>query len=147
MQRIKQVLNNLISNALKFTNEGGDVSISAFVHESGAQINAEAHNAGTKLPDTIPEEKFAPLPRSLVVAVTDTGMGIPADNIPELFNKFKQINNKFIVPNIKGTGLGLAIARGIIVEHGGIIGAVSRVDSGSTFYFTLPLGKSEPQNK
>lgn len=145
VQRIKQVLNNLISNALKFTNDGGAISISAFVHESGAQVNAEAHKAGTELPDPLPEEKFALLPKSLVVTVTDTGMGISADDIPELFSKFKQINNKSVVPNIKGTGLGLAIARGIIGEHGGIIDVVSKVDVGSTFYFALPLTTHESQ--
>jgi two-component system sensor histidine kinase GlrK len=65
--------------------------------------------------------------------------------MPELFSKFKQINNKSVVPNIKGTGLGLAIARGIIEEHGGIIDVVSKVDAGSTFYFALPLITQEPK--
>jgi signal transduction histidine kinase len=144
IQRIKQVLNNLISNALKFTNEGGSISICAFIHEMGAQVNNEAHKAGIQLPEPFPEEKFTALPKSLVVAVTDTGMGISEENIPELFSKFKQINNKAIIPNIKGTGLGLAIARGIISEHGGIIDVVSKVDFGSTFYFSIPLTKPEP---
>lgn len=139
LQRIKQVLNNLISNALKFTGEGGAVSILAFVHEPGAPINAEAHKAGVKLPDAIPEETFTPLPRSLVVAVTDNGAGISSDDMPALFSKFKQVNSKSIVPNMRGTGLGLAIARGILEGHGGIINVVSKVDVGSTFYFALPL--------
>ena len=145
VQRIKQVLNNLISNALKFTPEGGAISISSFVHEHGAQVNAEAHTAKVSLSEPLPEEKFVQLPKSLVVTVTDTGMGISAENMPELFSKFKQINNKTVVPNIKGTGLGLAIARGIIEGHGGIIDVVSKVDAGSTFYLTLPLTTPEPQ--
>ena len=144
VQRIKQVLNNLISNALKFTQEGGVISISAFVHESGAQVNSEAHSAKVSLPEMLPEEKFIAMPKSLIVTVTDTGMGISAENLPELFSKFKQISNKSVVPNIKGTGLGLAIARGIITEHGGIIDVVSKIDVGSTFYFSLPLTKLEP---
>lgn len=140
-QRIKQVLNNLISNALKFTPEGGTISITAFLHESGAAVNKEMHSLGASLPEPIPEEKFASLPQSLVVAVIDTGMGIAPEHLPELFSKFKQLNTKESVSNIRGTGLGLAIARGIIGEHGGIIDVASKVDVGSTFYFTLPIAK------
>ncbi|MEK7390676.1 MAG: ATP-binding protein [Patescibacteria group bacterium] len=143
VQRVKQVLNNLISNALKFTAEGGTVSVSAFGHETGAQINDETRKAGVQLPEPLPEEKFASLPESLVVTVTDTGVGIATEHMPELFSKFKQIGNKTLIPNIKGTGLGLAIARGIIEGHGGIIGLVSKVDAGSAFYFSLPLAKLE----
>ena len=143
VQRVKQVLNNLISNALKFTAEGGTVSVSAFGHETGAQINDETRKAGVQLPEPLPEEKFASLPGSLVVIVTDTGVGIATEHMPELFSKFKQIGNKTLIPNIKGTGLGLAIARGIIEGHGGIIGLVSKVDAGSAFYFSLPLAKLE----
>ncbi len=144
VQRIKQVLNNLISNALKFTMEGGTISISAFVHEAGASIANEAHKAEISFPEPIPEEKFSALPKSLVITVTDTGVGIPASDISELFSKFKQLNNnKATMPNIKGTGLGLSISRGIVGEHGGIIDVVSKVDVGSTFYFVLPLEKPE----
>ena len=139
VQRVKQVLNNLISNALKFTPEGGAISISAWVHELGALINAEAKKTKVALAETLPEERFTPLLQSLVVVVSDTGMGIAPEHVPELFSKFKQLNNKVLVPNIKGTGLGLAIAKGIIEGHGGIIGVVSKVGTGSGFYFTLPM--------
>lgn len=142
-QRIKQVLNNLISNALKFTAEGGAISISAFVHEQGASVNKEILKTKVSPPEPLPENQFTALPRSLVVAVTDTGTGIPAEHISELFSKFKQLDNTKAIPNIKGTGLGLAIARGIIQEHGGIIDVVSKVDAGSTFYFVLPLAVPE----
>jgi len=146
VQRLKQVLNNLISNALKFTPEGGTISMNVFVHDPGVQVNTETEKASMHLAEAIPEDKFTALPQSLVITVTDTGSGISAEHIPELFNKFKQLDNKSLAPGIKGTGLGLAIARGIIGEHGGIIGVVSRVDGGSTFYFTLPLLAQEPKN-
>ncbi len=142
IQRIKQVLNNLISNALKFTNEGGTITLAAFLHEPGASVNDEARQAKLSFSEPLPEEKFATTPRSLVVTVTDTGVGIPAENRSELFNKFKQLNNASVVPSIKGTGLGLAIARGILEGHGGSIGLVSKVDAGSTFYFSLPVTSS-----
>src|SRR3989344_9030862 len=144
VQRVKQVLNNLISNALKFTPEGGAISISAWVHELGALINAEAKKTKVALAETLPEERFTPLLQSLVVVVADSGVGIEAANVPKLFSKFKQLDNKIAVPNIRGTGLGLAIAKGIIEGHGGIIGVVSKVGVGSTFYFTIPLAQKEP---
>ncbi len=144
VQRIKQVLNNLISNALKFTAEGGTLSIAACMHEPGALVNASIKKMKVSLPDVLPEERMATLPRSLVVAVSDTGMGISSEHLPELFSKFKQLDSKALVPNIKGTGLGLAIAKGIIEGHGGIIGVVSKVGVGSTFYFTLPVVQTSP---
>ncbi|MHB0865300.1 MAG: sensor histidine kinase [Minisyncoccota bacterium] len=146
LQRIKQVLNNLISNALKFTNEGGSISLTAFLHEPGALVNDEAKKAGLALPEPLSEAQFAALPASLVVAVADTGMGILPEDRSELFSKFKQLNTKSLVPNIKGTGLGLAIARGILEGHGGIIGIASKVDVGSTFYFALPIVAPEPHS-
>ena len=139
VQRIKQVLNNLVSNALKFTAEGGSVTVGACIHEPGGAVNAELKKARIVLPDSLPEERFTALPQSLLVTVTDTGMGISPEHMPELFAKFKQLENKPVVPNIKGTGLGLAIAKGIVEGHGGLIGVVSKVGTGSTFYFTLPF--------
>jgi PAS domain S-box-containing protein len=139
VQRIKQVLNNLISNALKFTAESGSVHVSVIAHEPGVPVGEEFKKMKIALPNALPEEQFATLPRSLVFAVSDTGVGIEAVNLPKLFNKFKQLDNTALVPNIKGTGLGLAIAKGIIEGHGGIIGVVSKVGVGSAFYFTLPL--------
>jgi signal transduction histidine kinase len=133
------VLNNLLSNALKFTPESGNISIAACIHETGASINGEFKKMKVAFPELLPEDRFTSLPQSLVVTVTDTGMGIAPEHMPELFAKFKQLDNKGLVPNIKGTGLGLAIAKGIIDGHGGIIGVVSKVGVGSTFYFSIPL--------
>ena len=105
----------------------------------------EIDKMGVSLPEPLSEEQFVTLPKSLVVAVVDTGVGISAANIPVLFSKFKQLDNKAIVPSIRGTGLGLAIARGILEGHGGVVGVVSKMDAGSAFYFALPLTKQELQ--
>lgn len=137
--RIKEVLNNLISNALKFTKENGTVSISAFVHDANTPIDVELKKMKLNFPAPLSQEAFDKTPNSLVVAVSDTGMGIPADQIGQLFNKFKQLNNKEFVSNVKGTGLGLAIVKGIVEEHKGHIGVVSTVGAGSVFYFMIPL--------
>lgn len=137
--RIKEVLNNLISNALKFTKENGVVSITAFVHNTGVSIESELKKLKINLPAQLPEEVFSKFSESLVVIVSDTGTGIPKEQIGDLFSKFKQLNNKEFVSNVKGTGLGLAIAKGIVEEHKGKIGVISAVNTGSAFYFVLPL--------
>jgi two-component system, OmpR family, phosphate regulon sensor histidine kinase PhoR len=107
--RILQVLTNLVDNAIKFTPEGGVVEISL------AASAAEA-----------------------VVAVSDTGRGIPADDLPRVFDRFYRVERSRS-REAGGTGLGLAIARHIVEAHGGRISAASQVNAGSTFTFTLPL--------
>lgn len=135
---IKQVLNNLISNALKFTKANGAVAILVVHHKKGQKINEELSKLPTKSATPLSEEKFIDDPESLVVCVSDTGPGINPSEIKELFNKFKQLNTKSET-GVKGTGLGLAIVKGIIEEHGGQVGVVSEVGVGSVFYFVIPL--------
>jgi len=138
-QRIKEVLNNLISNAFKFTKENGVISVMAFIHDVDVPIADEIKKLKLNLPAPLPEEVFAKIPNSLMVIVADNGIGIPKEQIGDLFNKFKQLNNKQFISKVKGTGLGLAIAKGIIEEHKGKIGVVSKVGTGSAFYFVIPL--------
>ncbi|MBW4085390.1 PAS domain S-box protein [Paenibacillus sp. S150] len=113
--RLRQVLVNLVSNAVKFTEEG-EVSIDA-------------------------ETEFCPYARklSLKFSVRDTGIGIPPEKQPLLFQSFSQlhpsINRKY-----GGTGLGLAICKRLVELMGGAIGVESTEGEGSNFYFTLPLG-------
>ncbi len=109
-QRTKQVLNNLVTNAIKFTPPGGTVTIRA--HQSDAQ--------------------FA------LISVIDTGYGIPEDDRPHVFERFYQSNHS-LQSKMGGYGLGLSIARLIVEQHGGIISFDSSVNGGTTFYFTAPL--------
>ncbi len=140
VQRIKQVLNNLMSNALKFSPEGSQITLGAFVHEPGKALSEEAK----KMKVVFPDAAFDTADRALVVTVHDEGPGIPQEEIPKLFNKFKQLNNsKNFVSKIKGTGLGLAIAKGIIDSHHGQIGVISGAGAGSLFYFVLPYPHSD----
>jgi signal transduction histidine kinase len=72
--------------------------------------------------------------------VSDTGIGIKQDDIRSIFSKFKQLNTKDAVSKkTRGTGLGLVIAKGVVNEHKGEIGVLSKEGEGSTFFFTLPL--------
>lgn len=109
--RILQVLANLISNALKFTSEGGKVSIRA--RPEGDDIH---------------------------FVVSDTGAGIPADELERIFERFRQVGKDH-----RGVGLGLFISKGIVEAHGGRMWAESEAGSGSTFHFVLPASGSPPQ--
>jgi two-component system phosphate regulon sensor histidine kinase PhoR len=106
--RILQVLTNLLDNAIKFTPEGGTVELSL---------------------DSTPTE--------VVVSVSDTGRGIPPDDLSQVFNRFYRVDRSRS-REAGGTGLGLAIAKHIVEAHGGRITVTSRVNAGSTFTFTLP---------
>ncbi len=107
-QRIHQVLLNLLSNAAKYSDPGDTITITARVEG-----------------------------QSIIVAVSDTGPGIPPEQLPRLFHKFSRLPGK--ERKVGGTGLGLVIARQIIEAHKGQIWAESEVGKGSTFYFTLPI--------
>jgi signal transduction histidine kinase len=110
VERIGQVLENLIGNALNYTDSGG---ISISVSRDGS-ANDE-----------------------LQVIIRDTGCGISAADLDSIFNKFKRIERRGTAP--RGSGLGLSIAQHIIVAHGGRIWAESEIGTGSTFYFSLPI--------
>ena len=107
--RILQVITNLLDNAIKFTPDGGEVEAS--VWRTGAEG---------------------------VVSVTDTGRGIPADDLLRIFDRFYRVDRSRS-REAGGTGLGLAIAKHIVEAHGGRITVASRINSGSTFTFTLPI--------
>ncbi len=136
-QALKQILNNFISNALKFTKEGGSIFISAFVFDPGKP-----------LPDDLDKGRVPVFPepqdinvkvRSLCVVVSDNGVGIPAESMKDLFHTFKQAKLNPVDKESKGTGLGLVIAKGIVEAHGGQIGVVSKEGAGTSFFFTIPL--------
>lgn len=137
--RITQVLRNLLSNAVKYTKEG-NVTVQLIRHKKGENVHREARQVDIqwKFPE---EETFEETGDSVVVAVTDTGSGIPPSKLDELFNKFKQFEES-AKNKERGTGLGLSIAKGIVEAHGGVIGVGSEEGEGSTFYFTIPLGKN-----
>lgn len=136
---VDHVLNNLISNALKYTNEDKDVKITVFMHKKDNDIEKEAKEAHYDSENLLPKD-LNNKEDSVVLLVSDSGIGISEEDIPNIFNKFKQLDTKnSIIKKQKGTGLGLVITKSIIEEHKGAIGVVSKVGIGSTFFFTLPL--------
>ena len=107
-ERIAQVLSNLVGNAIKFTPQGGEITVSA---------------------DTVDG--------IVRVSVTDTGPGIPADQLGRVFDRFWQSRRS----SPHGAGLGLSIAKGIVEAHGGRISASSQMGVGTTFTFTMPVAQ------
>lgn len=106
-EKITWVLNNLISNALKYTNAGDEISVTASVDKDNM----------------------------MYVTVKDTGLGIPEEYIDNIFEKFVQVKDADF--EVRGTGLGLAVVKEIIEAHHGRIWCESRLDVGSSFSFTL----------
>jgi len=109
-ERVKQVLVNLVNNAIKFSPNNSDINI---------QVKKEVD--------------------CVLFEVQDFGRGIPKNKIEKIFDTFYQVDSANDRKLMDGAGLGLAISRGIVVAHGGNIHVESRVNKGSTFKFTLPL--------
>jgi signal transduction histidine kinase len=109
--QLQRALRHLVQNAIKFTGPGGRI---------GCRLGAGDGTAG-----------------EAVVSVTDTGIGIPENDLPGLFTPFHRAANA-MDRAVQGAGLGLAIVHNIVAEHGGAVAVRSRVDEGSTFTVTLP---------
>jgi two-component system phosphate regulon sensor histidine kinase PhoR len=109
--RVEQVVLNLVHNAIKFTPAHGTITVSAQADQG-----------------------------ALVVTVADTGVGVPEEEMPRLFERFYKADR---ARSSEGTGLGLAIAKHIVQAHGGVIWVDSVVGKGSRFSFTLPLADAD----
>ncbi len=108
VDKLSQVFSNLISNAIKYTEKGGKISITLDRHGNGARVSVE-----------------------------DTGVGIDAEDLPKIFVKFYQASNASKVAT-RGTGLGLALVKAFVEGHGGEVSVTSTVGKGSTFFVDLP---------
>ncbi|MFZ3060131.1 MAG: ATP-binding protein [Candidatus Methanoperedens sp.] len=110
-QRIKQVFGNLLTNAIKYTPNKGKINVE-LKDENG----------------------------HLLVSISDNGIGIAEEEHDKIFEKFYTVGGKSLTRESERMGLGLTIAKGIVEAHGGRIWVESKLDKGSTFYFTLPKG-------
>jgi PAS domain S-box-containing protein len=130
--RLKQVLLNLVGNAIKYTPERGLVSISLTI--SKAESLNGSFSTLQDVPSRLEQESL------LVFRVQDNGLGIPSADLPHVFDRFFRVQSEETT-KIRGTGLGLAIAKSIIEAHDGRIWVESEEGQGSTFAFYLPRSK------
>jgi len=127
-KRIEQVLTNLISNAIKFTSEGGQINVTT------SKMTKEDFNKFEffdKLPQNLYDEYIR-------ISVEDNGIGIAKENWHKVFEQFKQIENS-LTRKVGGSGLGLSIAKQLIERHDGLIWLDSEIDKGTTFYVAIPI--------
>jgi signal transduction histidine kinase len=120
--KLQRALTNLLSNAVKFTPKGGRITLNVSLLES---MGPEDPHPG------------------VLIEVTDSGDGIPARDLPFIFDPYYQANTK---NSGIGSGLGLAIVKRVVAAHGGEVAVKSRVGHGSRFSIRLPLGLDEENN-
>ncbi len=113
--RLEQVINNLLSNAIKYSPYGGSITVDMVQRDT-----------------------------TVCIAIRDQGIGIPADDLPELFQRFYRADNA-IEFCIRGTGIGLYVVKELVTLHGGSISVESTEGQGSTFTVCLPCNGSAPQ--
>ncbi|GAB6057857.1 response regulator [Desulfonatronum parangueonense] len=170
--RLRQILTNLVGNALKFTEQGevvvrvqltarnagmlecrdagivevdDAISISDTVErtQTSESIDLETQSFQHGLHSSIPASQHSSIPEiTLLFTIRDTGIGIPADKVGSLFQSFSQVDAS-ITRKFGGTGLGLAISRQLAEMMGGKVGVESIEGQGSTFWFTVRLGAAE----
>lgn len=132
--RLEQVLTNLVSNAIKFTPEDGQVEIRTEVIEAKDINYVEMF-----------DEEFKQLHgKYLQICVKDNGIGISKENLAHVFDKFAQIETS-LSRKVGGSGLGLPIARQLLEAHNGAIWCNSKPEKGSSFYFVVPI--ADEKNK
>ncbi|HEY5975064.1 MAG TPA: response regulator [Geobacteraceae bacterium] len=124
-----RLIGNLLSNALKFTPKGGRITVTARLTDEGAQPNLQMGESARNLPMA---------GRHLLVTVQDSGVGIPAEALSSIFDRFVQAKNRR-EGKTKGTGLGLAFCRKVMDAHRGLIWAESQEGVGSKFSALFPL--------
>ncbi|MBD2449893.1 response regulator [Nostoc sp. FACHB-152] len=157
-RRLRQVLINLLSNAVKFTPEGGSVTLEVRVEEAEKQAGAEVQrcrgaevqgcrSAGVQgCSGGVGEVNSALFSSSfnLCFDITDTGIGIAAEEIGKLFQPFIQLDSS-LNRQYSGTGLGLALVKRIVNLHGGTVSVTSEVGQGSCFHVCIPYVKGLAQ--
>jgi len=126
VDRITQVLINLIGNSLKFTSAGGTITV---VSRQSSAVSKD---------EKLSTNDYSLSTKYIEISVKDTGVGIDEKDIAKLFSRFGQLDGS-LTRRAGGTGLGLAISKDLVEMHGGKIWVESELGKGSTFRFTLPI--------
>jgi signal transduction histidine kinase len=136
---LKTVLRNLISNAIKFTNPGGEVTLKISQSESLAESASNDLKLKNKESANFQMNEFSDFH---IITLSDNGIGIAPDKASKLF-EILQVHSTMGTANESGTGLGLLLCKGFVEKHGGRIWVESKEGKGSEFKFSLPIGKKE----
>jgi two-component system CheB/CheR fusion protein len=132
-RKLKQIIFNLLSNAIKFTQAGGAVTVQArMVQGSTFKVQNGEENVEYQTSKIKPDVDF------VEISVTDTGIGIKAEDVSKLFKAFTQLESAYTKTH-EGTGIGLVLSRQLVELHGGRIWLESEFGAGSRFSFTIPL--------
>ncbi len=146
--KVKQILFNLITNAVKYSPDGGEIELSVVAgeHQQGNHQQGE-HQQGEDRAgaDDYPLPPDHPPGSWVVVGVRDQGIGIAEEDIPHVWERFYRVDNTN-TRRIGGTGLGLHIAQSLVALHGGRIWLESELGKGSLFSFTLPVATERMQH-
>ncbi len=116
-RRLRQIIVNLISNAIKYTPPEGIIHVTAYPRDD----------------------------RAVQISIEDNGLGISPEDQAQIFERFYRVRRPE-TDGIEGTGLGLAIVKSLVEAHGGELGLKSHLGEGSTFYFTVPVAADQPQS-
>lgn len=125
-RKMEQLMTNLLGNAMKYSPQGGEIEVSVRQVRENEEI------------DEASGEPYLATPPSLIVSVTDAGIGIPEEDWDKIFHKFYRVDNR-LTRATSGAGLGLYICKIIVEAHGGHIWTESKPGEGSTFRFSIPL--------
>ncbi len=141
---VEKIINNLLSNALKFTPEGGKISVQLSV--DGYQLSVgndqlAINNSQSRDDKLITDNRSLTTDNWLIITVKDTGIGIPAELLPHIFDRFYQVDYTS-TRAYEGTGIGLALTKELVERHYGSITVESEEAEGSKFTVRLPLGSA-----
>ena len=138
-RKFKQIMFNLLSNAVKFTPDGGSVQITARKVTPPSLPLDKGRLGGVSKEEPTPNPQ-PPTPDGdfIEISVTDTGIGIKAEDMPKLFKEFSQVESAY-TRQYEGTGLGLALTKKLVELHEGKIWVESEFGKGSTFTFSIPV--------
>ena len=143
-EKVEKVITNILSNALKFTPEGGKIEVAVKLTPSpskgGDNSLSKVPSSGEPVPNLFREDLGVGKKGFVEITVRDTGIGIPKMELPKIFDRFYQVDGSHKREQ-EGTGIGLALTKELVEMHKGTIRVESEDGKGTKFTVSIPLGK------